>query len=116
VLLDGERDHRYEADAQEWVFGVTKPFDNFGAPGIDFYAVLSSQRKNLDALTQINQLAVEGMQTIARHQLKIMQRAIKHASALFRDWTHPVALDGRMAKMSRLRNRRSRRASSAPAS
>src|ERR1700730_11180689 len=79
------------------------------------FSAMSSQRKNLDALTQINQLAVEGMQTIARHQLKIMQRAIEHASALFRDWTHPVALDGRMAKMSRLRNRRSRRASSAPA-
>jgi phasin family protein len=77
---------------------VTRPFGNFAAPGIDFDAVLSSQRKNLDALTQVNQLAVEGMQTIARHQIKIMQQAIEHASALFRDWAHPVALDDRLAK------------------
>jgi phasin family protein len=77
---------------------VTRSFGNFGAPGIDFDAVLSSQSKNLDALTQVNQLAFEGMQTIARQQLKIVQHAIEHASALFRDWAHPVALDDRRAK------------------
>lgn len=77
---------------------VTMPFGDFGAPGIDFDAVLSSQRKNLDALSQVSQLGIEGMQTIARHQLKIMQQAIEHASTLFRDWAHPVALDDRLAK------------------
>jgi phasin family protein len=77
---------------------VTKPFGNFGAPAIDFDTLLSSQHKNLDALTQVNQLAFEGMQTIARQQLKIMQHPIEHASALFRDWAHPVALDDRLAK------------------
>jgi phasin family protein len=38
------------------------------------------------------------MQTIARHQLEIMQQASEHASALLRDWAHPVALDDRLAK------------------
>jgi phasin family protein len=80
------------------VLDVTKPFGDFRALGIDFDTVLSSQLKNLDALTQVNQLAVEGMQTIARHQLKIMQQASEHASALLRDWAHPVALDDRLAK------------------
>jgi hypothetical protein len=77
---------------------VTKLFGAFGAPGVDFDVVLSSQRKNLDTLTQVNHLAVEGMQTIARHQLKTVQQAIELALTLFGDWAHPVALEARLAK------------------
>ncbi len=80
------------------VLDVSKPSGDFGAPGIDFDAVLSSQRKNLDTLTQVKQLAVEGIQPIATHQLKTTQQAIEIALALISDWAHPVALDDRLAK------------------
>jgi hypothetical protein len=93
---------------------VTKPFGAFGAPGVDFDVVLSSRRKNLDTLTQVNHLAVEGMQTIDRHQLKTVQQAIELELALFRDWPIPLLSRPGWQRMSTLRSGRSRRASSAP--
>ncbi len=44
-------------------FDMSKAFGEMKLPGIDVEAVAASQRKNLEALTQANQLAVEGAQS-----------------------------------------------------
>jgi hypothetical protein len=52
----------------------TKAFAGFAVPGFDAESVLASQRKNVEALTQANQLAAEGLQAVAKRQVEIAKR------------------------------------------
>jgi len=79
-------------------FDASKAFGDFRFPGFDVEAIVEAQRKNLEALTQANQLAVEGMQALARRQTEIMQQAMADASGLLGDWTQPGAPEDRLAK------------------
>lgn len=81
---------------------VGKAFAGFGFPGFDVEALIASQRKNLEALTQANQLAVEGVQAVARRQVEIARQAIDEASALVRELVQPGAPEDRMAKNAEL--------------
>ena len=79
-------------------FDVTKAFGDFRLPGLDVEAVMATQRKNLEALAQANQLAVEGARALAQRQAEIAQQAFAEVSALFREWTQPGAPEERLAK------------------
>jgi phasin family protein len=68
---------------------VTKVMSDFRVPGIDIEAAISSQRKNIEALTQANQLAVEGVQALMRRQVEITRQAMEDFSAMFRDLVQP---------------------------
>ena len=76
----------------------SKAFAGFALPGFDAETVLASQRKNVEALTQANQLAAEGLQAVAKRQVEIAKEAIEEASTLFRDITQPSAPEDRIAK------------------
>jgi len=58
---------------------MTKTYD---MPKFDFDAVIALQKKNLDALSAANQIAVEGTQAIAKRQAEMVQQAIEEASKL----------------------------------
>jgi len=60
--------------------------------GFDIEAAVSSQRKNIEALTQANQLAVEGAQALMRRQVEITRQAVEDFSAMFRDFVQPNGL------------------------
>lgn len=77
---------------------VGKAFAGFTFPGLDVESMVAAQRKNLEALTQANQLAVEGVQAVARRQVEIARQAVDEASSLVREWTQPGAPEERMAK------------------
>ncbi len=55
---------------------VGKLMESMKLPGLDVNALLEAQRKNIEALTQANQLAYAGMQELARRQAEIFQRAM----------------------------------------
>lgn len=80
----------------------SKAFAGFTLPGFDVEAVLASQRKNIEALTQANQLAVEGVQAVARRQAEIAREAIDEASTVLREIVQPTAPEERMAKQAEL--------------
>jgi phasin family protein len=80
----------------------SKAFAGFTLPGFDVEAVLASQRKNIEALTQANQLTVEGVQAVARRQAEIAREAIDEASAVLRDIAQPSAPEERIAKSAEL--------------
>jgi phasin family protein len=71
------------------LFDVTKIMGDFRIPGIDIEAAVASQRKNIEALTQANQLAVEGAQALMRRQVEITRQAMEDFSAMFRDFVQP---------------------------
>jgi len=77
---------------------VSKAFAGFTFPGFDVESLVAAQRKNLEALTQANQLAVEGVQAIARRGVEITRQAVDEASAALREWTQPGAPEERLAK------------------
>jgi phasin family protein len=71
-------------------------FGQDGFFGVD--AVVETQRKNVEALTQANQLAVEAAQAMARRQVELMRQAIEETSTLVRAWTQPEPSEDRLAK------------------
>src|SRR5487761_2425971 len=68
---------------------VGKTFAGFNLPGLDAESVMATQRKNLEAFTQANQLAVEGVQAVTRRQVEIAREAFEGASAALREFTLP---------------------------
>ena len=83
-------------------YDIGKAFAGFSFPNFDVESVLASQRKNLEAFTQANQLAVEGVQALAKRQVEIVTAAVEEASAALRDLTAPGAVDEKLAKNAEL--------------
>jgi phasin family protein len=81
---------------------VGKAFAGFNFPGFDTETIVASQRKNLEALTQANQLAVEGVQAVIRRQIEIARQAVDEASAALRELVQPGAADEKIAKNAEL--------------
>ena len=81
---------------------VGKLFSGLTFPGFDVDTIIASQRKNIEALTQANQLAVEGVQAITRRQVEIARQAFEEASAAMRDLVQPSAPEERVAKNAEL--------------
>jgi phasin family protein len=81
---------------------VGKAFAGFTFPGFDVESMVAAQRKNLEALTQASQLAVEGVQAVARRQVEIARQSVDQASSLFREWTQAGGPEDRMAKNAEL--------------
>jgi phasin family protein len=81
---------------------VGKAFAGFNFPTFDVESLMAAQRKNLEALTQANQLAVEGVQAVARRQAEIAREVIDQASTLVRDMVAPTAPEERVAKNAEL--------------
>jgi phasin family protein len=49
-------------------------------------------------LSQANQLAVEGMQAVAKRQIEVARQAVEDVSALLRDLAQPASPEDRIAK------------------
>ena len=61
-------------------FDFTKMLGTAQLPGIDISALLAAQNRNIEALTQANKLALEGMQTLAKRQMEIWTQTMTEAS------------------------------------
>jgi phasin family protein len=79
-------------------FDVTKIMADFRLRPIDVEALTACQRRNIEALSQANQLAVEGMQAVAKRQIEIARQAIEDVSALLRDFAQPASTGDRITK------------------
>ena len=77
---------------------VSKMLAGFTFPGFDVEALMANQRKNLEALTQANQLAVQGFQELARRQVEFARTAMDEASALVRAWSETGTAEERLQK------------------
>jgi phasin family protein len=79
-------------------FDVTKMFADFRFRPFDVEAVWAAQRRNIEALNQANQLAVEGVHALAKRQIEMTQQTIEDFSTLVREMTQPVSTEDRIAK------------------
>jgi phasin family protein len=83
-------------------YDMTKAFSAFSFPGFNMEAIMAVQKKNVEAFTQANQLAMEGVQAFARRQVELARAAIEDAPVLFREFSQPGAPQEKMAKSAEL--------------
>ena len=55
---------------------LTTMFEQFKIPGVDMTAIVDARRKDVEALTQVNQAAYESMQAMARKQSDMLAQAM----------------------------------------
>ncbi|HTV90238.1 MAG TPA: phasin family protein [Stellaceae bacterium] len=79
-------------------FDVTKMFADFRFRPLDVEAVWAAQRRNIEALSQANQAAVDGVNALARRQMELTRETFEGLSALLRDLAQPTSTEDRIAK------------------
>lgn len=89
-------------NAPFWDFDMTRIMGDFRMPGMDAEAVMTAQRKNVEALTAANQRAMEGMQEVARRQVEIMRRTVEDMTASVAEFATAGTPEARVAKQADL--------------
>ena len=79
-------------------FDMTKVFADFRFRPFDVEAVWAAQRRNLEALSQANQAAVEGVQALAKRQIELTRETFEGFSTLLSTWAQPTSTEERIAK------------------
>lgn len=83
----------------EWFMDIGKMFGEMRAPTADLETIVAMQRKNIEALTQANQLALEGAQAVLRYQLEMARRTMEEFSSIFASFLQPNgSMEDRVAK------------------
>jgi phasin family protein len=91
-----------DIDFSKFEFG--KILSDLKIPGIDIEAILTSQRKNIEALTNANKVAVEGMQALAKRQAEILAQAMNEISEMtqqFATVSNPQEMTAKQAELSK---------------
>jgi len=79
-------------------FDMTKMFADFRFHPFDVEAAWAAQRRNIEALSQANQLAIESMQAVAKRQIELTRETFEGFLALWRDMATPVSTEDRIVK------------------
>ena len=79
-------------------FDLTKMMTDFRFRPFDVEALMACQRRNIEALTQANQLTVEAVQAGARRQIEIARQTLEDMSTLLRDLAQPATTEDRITK------------------
>jgi phasin family protein len=87
-----------EARTNFFEFDMTKMMTDFRFRPVDMDALMAAQRRNIEALSQANQLAVEGVQAVARRQIEMARQAFEDVSVWMREWAQPASTEERLAK------------------
>lgn len=69
-----------EIDPGKMMDEFSKMLKQYNLPGVDMDSLMASQKKNMEALTAANRVALEGMQAVAKRQAEILQETMNEAS------------------------------------
>jgi len=81
---------------------VSKMMSEFKVPGVDMEAIMASQRKNIEAVTAANQLAIEGMQAVVRRQAEILRQTMEETGNMMTEVMSAGTPEDRVAKQAEL--------------
>jgi phasin family protein len=81
---------------------VSKMMNEFKLPGVDVDAIMASQRKNIEAVTAANQLAIEGMQAVVRRQAEILRQTMEEAGGIMAEMMGAGTPEDKVAKQAEL--------------
>ena len=77
---------------------ITKMLADFKVPGVDFEPMLAAQRKNIEALTEANQLVIAGVQAVMKRQAEILQASMEQARTIAGEMMVPGSPEAKAAK------------------
>jgi phasin family protein len=80
----------------------TKVMADFKFPAVDMEAVMASQRKNIEAFTAANKVALEGAQAIAKRNMEIVQGAVAEMTEAMKAMAGTEAPQAKAAKQAEL--------------
>jgi phasin family protein len=66
-------------------FDVTKFVGDLKVPGLDVESLINSQRKNVEALTEANKMAFEGVQAVFKRQVEILRQALEETAGVAKE-------------------------------
>ena len=87
-----------EARPSFFDFDVTKMMADFRFRPFDVEAIMGGQRRNIEALSQANQLAVEGAQALARRQIELARKRSKMSRRCCATSRQPGSTEDSIAK------------------
>ena len=85
-------------------FDLRKMMGDLKVPGLDMEALVTTQRKNIEALTAANKATVEGLQAVAKRQAEIMAQALAEVSSATQQLvavSNPQELSAKQAELAR---------------
>jgi phasin family protein len=80
----------------------TKIFSEFKIPGFDVQALIATQRRNIEAVSHANQLAVEGVQAVMRRQSEILRQMVEESTNALKEMTAAGAPEQKIAQQTEL--------------
>lgn len=80
----------------------TKVMADFKFPAVDMEAVMASQRKNIEAFTAANKVALEGAQAVAKRNMEIVQGAVAEMTEAMKAMAGTEAPQAKAAKQAEL--------------
>ena len=83
-------------------FDISKYLGDFKVPGVDVETIVQSQRKNIEALTQANKLAYEGIQAVFKRQVEIIRQTVEEVADASKDLTEAGTPQDKAAKQTEL--------------
>lgn len=86
-----------QQDYSRYFGDFSKMFTAGKFPGFDIEAAMTFQRKNIEALTQVNQAALESVQSLAKRQSEIAREAVETYSKFAKE-IGAVSVEDRFAK------------------
>lgn len=89
---------QFYADFNKSFAEYGKLFGNGKLPGFDVDAMIAAQRKNIEALTAANQVAFEGVQTIAKRQAEIARKGAEEFSVAAKELTAAGSPEDKVAR------------------
>ena len=89
-------------DDPTWSFDVSKMLGDMKAPVIDMAELVVSQRKNIEALSNANKLAFDGIQAVARRQADVMRQMHEELSSMVSELMSASSPEERISKQADL--------------
>ncbi|MBX9634592.1 MAG: phasin family protein [Magnetospirillum sp.] len=83
-------------------FDISKYLGDFKVPGVDVDTLVTSQRKNIEALTQANKLAYDGLQAVVKRQVEILRQTVDEVAQATKDISEPGSPQDKAAKQTEM--------------
>ena len=83
-------------------FDITKYLGDFKVPGVDVDTLVTRQKKNIEALTEANRLAYDGLQAVVKRQVEILRQTMDEVGRAGQDITAPGTPQDKAAKQTEL--------------
>ena len=83
-------------------FDISKYLGDFKVPGVDVDTLVTSQRKNIEALTQANKLAYDGLQAVVKRQVEIIRQTVDEVAQVTKEISEPGTAQDKAAKQAEL--------------